>query len=123
MAYAWIIDRNHQPTTEPRPTPTPPTATARTGPGDAPDELVSLLRRGVAPEQTIGSLGIYRFELGTQDHTYYTGRLITDEGPTDAARYAPLTDFGLLKPDARSCATPATPNWTAPPATSPAAPP
>lgn len=93
MAYAWIIGRD-----EPEPaedaTARPATA-SRTGPHDAPEELLSLLRRGIAPDQEIGSLGVYRLQMGTQDRTRYTGRLITDDGPTTEACFGPLGDYGL----------------------------
>lgn len=90
MGYGWIIDTDHIDDGK------SVGAKGTTGPRDAPEELISILERGTAPTSSaIGSFGMYRFQMYDDDgELYYTGRMITDEGDTEDACYAPLGDYG-----------------------------
>lgn len=96
MSYAWIIDVDHIGlATEPEGTNS--NAKGLCGPGDAPDWMIEVLKRG-----TIGSGGtppgwhVYGFNIYDDDgELYYSGRMITDDNPPDEeACGGPLDDFG-----------------------------
>lgn len=87
--YAWIIDKDHL-------AEGPQEDDAGiTGPSDAPDELLELLKHTTGAS---AAKGIYTFKLYDDDgEHYYTGRLATalDMNAEEEPCYAPLGDFGM----------------------------
>jgi hypothetical protein len=87
MSYAWIIDKDHL-----AEGPDDHSAAGVMGPREAPDELCAVLNGNKPlPADAV----IYRFSMYDDDGIrYVTGRMITDEGQTEDACYAPLGDYG-----------------------------
>lgn len=94
MAYAWVIDKDHlaeeQLQTGGK---VDDYAVGIVGPSAAPDRMVERLH-GMDPGEP--GWETFTFELYDDDNIlYYTGRMITDEGPSEPACAGPLSDFGL----------------------------
>lgn len=93
MSYAWIIDKDHLAEPGAKVGTLAGDARTVTGPSDAPDYLIERLERG----DRTAMAGVETFEFRMYDddrELYYTGRMITDEGDTEAACAGPLDDFG-----------------------------
>jgi hypothetical protein len=107
MSYAWIIDKDHLSKPGAEPGSWADNAATVSGPREAPDWMFRALDKlktnaeaGELSAEWAGKIcDIYTFNMYDDDEVlYYTGRMITDEGDTEEACYAPLGDFG--KPNA-----------------------
>lgn len=95
--YAWTIDRDHL-AEDARHDGVASSdiddASGTFGPSDAPQWQIDALN-GVVQSAPAQGGQIFTFRLYDDDgELYYTGRMITDEGDTEDACYAPLGDFG-----------------------------
>lgn len=124
MSYAWIIDRDHldeQYQAELTPDHGPYAANADvglSGPGEAPDWMLDALREtGNADGGASGDIAwtldqlvpVDRFQMPDDGILYYTGRMLTDDGPTENACSGPLRDCGGPGPGCVAIAYPGLP--------------
>lgn len=99
MSYAWVIDRDHLTEHHHRvqarhngQAADTPSGAGITGPNMAPDWMLDVLNGAAFLDR---SYHVYPYQMADDDGVvYYSGRMVTDEGKTEAACSGPLRDFG-----------------------------